>query len=456
MSNLSRGAVLLLFSIFLISLPAFAQYGERKLLISSIPNEELEATVDLNQDGYEDLIVFRPDQSLVPTIENRYTGSHYVRYNDGTGKFSDEQLIKVDGTEWTRIVPADLNNDGRLDLAVYQKDKQKIVWLRNEGAGSEFSWRFDILTDINLFFIDHQDSFIFQDINQDEMPDFLCGCSSSWYKNDGQGEFTESFTISNDIGQILFATDLDQNDATDVVAFEELNGIVRYEYQADDTWAKEQLVADDELYFYLTERRARPFDMDNDGDLDMVYYGIEWGNDRGEFYLFENTADGFVADGDNPMNIKGDAINFELIDFDKDGFTDIVGGSKFTSGYDLDYPGSDYTYWYKNQSGSFSFEKIAEQQYALDIGQYNQSGAWNILSWNPNGIYLLSQAGSGYNAQSLIPLTGAGPLYNLQSADINGDDAPDFLFTSEGDRLVNSYNASDYIGVLLSSASGEY
>ncbi|MEM9829913.1 MAG: hypothetical protein AAF944_04720 [Bacteroidota bacterium] len=78
--------------LFLTTFSVHAQFGDKELLISNIPDERYEASVDLDQDGFKDIIVFRSDKSP----DNQFLGGHYVKYNDGTGQFTREQLIKND------------------------------------------------------------------------------------------------------------------------------------------------------------------------------------------------------------------------------------------------------------------------------------------------------------------------------------------------------------------------
>nr|WKN38344.1 FG-GAP-like repeat-containing protein [Tunicatimonas sp. TK19036] len=434
----------LILCILVCSYPVFGQFGEKQPIYSNIPNESLKGNVDLNQDGYQDLIVFRPDTIYPQTPGGASAGGYYVKYNDGNGQFTTEQLIKKDNTPWTQIMPVDLDNDGLLDLAVYQRDNQKIVWLKNTGPSGSFSWQYDILTDVNISNLT-DDSFLFQDINQDQYPDFICDCSKLWYKNSGVGQFNESFTISDNIIQILSVDDLDQDGVVEVLTMTLKDGkrsIGKYEYQTDATWDEEILI--NEAPDYYNQMRLQTFDLENDDDLDMLFYGVEWERGTGTFHIYENA--GGVYNESGTLGTSDNAIRFELVDLDGNGYTDIVSGSTYDPGMGLNSAGSNQTIWFENQSGSFSGENaLLEYQLALDVGQYKQSEGQELLTVNNNGHYLFTPAGSDYEKQLLIPRTGA-VIDQVQMSEINGDGVTDFLFT-QGTRGV---------GVLLSQSSGGY
>ncbi|MGB3585289.1 MAG: FG-GAP-like repeat-containing protein [Tunicatimonas sp.] len=446
---------LLSFSLLLLSVvPATGQFGEREGIISNIPDEIYEASVDLNQDGLQDIIVFRPAGSII-------SGGHYVKYNDGTGQFTNEQLLKNDNAEWTRITPADLDGDGRLDLAIYQLENRKVVWLMNRGLGQEFSWQFNIITDIIDGYNDNKSSFIFKDIDGDDDLDFLCGCSKSWYKNNGQGEFTESFEINNRIFQVLFATDLDQDGAINVATYNiSTNSIMSYEYRADDSWVEETLVGNEDVYPFDTERRAEPFDMDNDGDIDIAYYGIELFR-RGNISIFRNDNGSYLPFSVDNYEEEGDPVNFTIIDYDNNGFLDIVSGSKFTDpNEDASFSGNDKIFWFKNESGSFSYEIIAEQYYMLDVGRYNQDNQYDFAAWRPKGVDLLLGNSDNFTFQNLVARTGVSPNGEIRTADLNGDNLADFLLVSSNissiafpSDVTNGFSA---ITVVLSQPASDY
>ncbi len=437
---------------FLYTLPTFAQFGNSQVLIGNIPDERYEASVDLNQDGFQDIIVFKP-------TENLSTGGHYVKYNDGTSQFMGEQLIKNDKVEWAQIIPADLNGDGRLDLVVYQKENGKLVWLRNEGVGQEFSWRFNIITNISEFFDQNKNSFLFEDLDGDNDLDFLCDCSNSWYKNNGQGEFLESFVISDELGQIIHTADVNQNGTNGVLAYDpDAHTIIEYEYQTDDTWVEDTIgtLSFNRSRYFDSHRRLQLSDIDNDGDLDVIYYGIELFS-QGFILIFEKQEEDYILK--SQYSIDGDAMDFNVIDYDNNGYADIVAGVKYTSPLEsYDYSGNDKVLWLKNQDGNFSAETILDQQYALDIGKYNQDELVDIVSWKPQGVNLLIQEGAGFDTQSLIEWTSADILGEISTVELNGDDRPDFLFFSNNYSNIRRpelvYSGYSAITVLLSQSSG--
>ncbi|MEM6840662.1 MAG: cadherin domain-containing protein [Bacteroidota bacterium] len=436
--------------LFFTTFSVHAQFGDKELLISNIPDERYEASVDLDQDGFKDIIVFRSDKSS----DNQFLGGHYVKYNDGTGQFTREQLIKNDRKRWKNIIPADIDADGRLDLAVYIDNQ--VAWLRNEGNSRDFSWRFNIITDINFLPNRGINSLMFEDIDGDSDLDFLCRCSNSWYENNGQGEFTQSPTIDDKIGRVLFAADIGQNGTTDIVATKsEGVGLVGYEYQGGSFGSPLALVGD-ELFSFGSSEWAQTIDLDNDGGVDIIFYGAELAR-QGEIQIFKQQSAGYVLSYDGV--IDGVASRANVVDYDNNGYLDIVIGVKYESATEsYDEAGDDQIVWLKNQNGDLSFETIAEQQYALDVGKYNQDALADVISWKPQGISLLTQQGTGFNTQSLFEWTSTDVLSDLHTTELNGDGRTDFLFFSNNynnvDRTEGAFSGAAAITVLLSGPAG--
>ena len=90
------------------------------------------AAGDFNGDGKPDLAVSIDD------IPNSFLGNLSILLNDGTGKFSAPILISLPGDP-VQPVTADVNNDGKLDIATALSDGTidgKLAILLGNGAGS--------------------------------------------------------------------------------------------------------------------------------------------------------------------------------------------------------------------------------------------------------------------------------------------------------------------------------
>ncbi|MEN9403305.1 MAG: hypothetical protein RL091_2008 [Verrucomicrobiota bacterium] len=148
--------------------------------------------VDMDDDGDLDLLVSCMGE-VFPN--NDKIGSVIILENDGAQNFTKhvlaEHIARV-----TDIRAADLDGDGRLDLAVAQfgYDQGEVRWMRNLGG-----WRFESKILLNL---SGAINVCIADLNGDRTPDIAVLISQQWeeihlFENDGKGNFT---------GKIIFGS----------------------------------------------------------------------------------------------------------------------------------------------------------------------------------------------------------------------------------------------------------
>jgi hypothetical protein len=113
-------------------------------------------------------------------------------------------------------------------------------------------------------------------------------------------------------------------------------------------------------------------DIDNDGDLDVIFGGWNWQSER--FYL--NNGDGtFTPWAGEPALFEPYGNWFGSWnawgDFDNDGYLDLAGG-KATSAN-----------WLWRNQGDGTFTKVVGEEFGTESGSFNQSGSW--VDFNEDG-----------------------------------------------------------------------
>lgn len=140
------------------------------------------ALVDMNRDGFRDLVV-----------ANRKSSS-YVILNDGQGHFPKDKWILIPSESATTIVAADMDQDGFVDLAVPHRDggasrilfnDDKLSFQRSTTFGpANSSARACAAGDLN------SDGAIDLVVGDDRLGTFVC-------INDGQGHFPKAISIGD-------------------------------------------------------------------------------------------------------------------------------------------------------------------------------------------------------------------------------------------------------------------
>ncbi len=143
-------------------------------------------SADMDGDGDLDLLV---SSMTIVFPHNDRIGIAFILENDGQQNFTPHRILE----KTSRIVDmraADLNGDGRLDLALAQfgYDQGEISWLEHVGPGQ---WDFErhVLLDLSGAI-----NVVIDDFDGDRTPDIAALMSQQWeevyyFANDGRGNF---------------------------------------------------------------------------------------------------------------------------------------------------------------------------------------------------------------------------------------------------------------------------
>jgi hypothetical protein len=155
-------------------------------LMSGLPAPVHGEPADIDGDGDIDLLVACMGEVL-PNDDR--IGSIVILENDGAQHFT-KHIIADHVARVTDVRAADLDGDGRLDLAVAQFGyiRGEVRWMRNLG-----DWRFESKV---LLSLSGAINVCIADLNGDHFPDIVALFSQQWeeihlFENDGKGNFTD-------------------------------------------------------------------------------------------------------------------------------------------------------------------------------------------------------------------------------------------------------------------------
>lgn len=251
------------------------------------------ATGDLDDDGDID-VVTGGMRNLV----------WYV--NDGAGVF-DQRVLSLDAQEAQCVLIHDLDADGHRDIVVADMGVNRILYYRNNGDDT-----FDRLA---LYTATGGVSGVaIADMDADGDQDLVCAAFTAnkvyWLRNDGGFAFTQLDIATGLTGVAhVVAHDYDGDGDVDVAAAVQTAGAIRLLRNNGGTFANELLAT------MTTPRRLVQDDIDQDGDMDLLYAGAS-----GTGY-FRNTGTAFTQ---QPVFTYNGARGVGAADIDGDGYKDLL------------------------------------------------------------------------------------------------------------------------------------
>lgn len=266
------------------------------LLADNVPGPVHTDVVDIDGDGDLDILVASMGQ-VFPT--NDKIGSVVLLVNRGDQTF-EKRILLEKVARVTDVRAADLNGDGRLDLAVAQfgYDDGEVRWMENLGDGTYRSHT--LLTLSGAIHI------CIADLDGDQTPDLVTLVSQQWeeihlFRNDGKGNFTP---------KIIYGS-TNQDFGSSGISLADMNGDGRL----------------DILY-----TNGDGFDYAQPGP--RPWHGVQWLENQGEGrFRYQRIAD--LPGAYSPIGV----------DLDSDGHMDIVVTSGFNTWSD---PKAASLVWYRN------------------------------------------------------------------------------------------------------------
>jgi len=174
-------------------------FGEKQVITIEADGASSVFAADLDGDGDADVLSASGWDDKIAWYENI----------DGTGTFGPQNIITTDADWASAVYAADLDRDGDADVLSASENDTTIAWYRNTDGMGTFAPPVIISSDD-----EGTDSVFVADIDDDGDLDVFS--ASSWYENDGAGNFGQQNLI-NDQGGSISVADMDGDSDPDVL-----------------------------------------------------------------------------------------------------------------------------------------------------------------------------------------------------------------------------------------------
>lgn len=329
--------IFLIFLVFPGSV-VLAQFAAEQIISTEAELPVSIAIVDIDGDGFLDVV-----------SGSRYTnGVAWFKNIDGQGSFGPLQLIDSSPEIWN-VKAADLDGDDDIDVIVSAPSLDRVFWHENlDGLGVFGPQR--VIDNA----ADNVNDAIAADIDGDGDLDIVSAIdfeqSAVWYENkDGLGNFYPRKYISFLLlsCRSVFPADIDNDGDLDVVANSAGNVTISWFENIDGqgNFGPQHIVNEQPQPTYVSDVFCA--DIDGDGDLDII--GAANGENR---VLWHENLDGLGAFGPQRI-VTNEALSCTSIfcvDLDNDGDIDVVFGSTFSSNEE-----NSEVAWCENLDGSGNF-----------------------------------------------------------------------------------------------------
>lgn len=187
---------------------------------------------DYNHDGYDDLLCYRPGSKAAWLLKSNGNGTFSVVFASSNGIAGYNLDASTD-----KVITLDYNNDGYDDLLCYRPGS-KAAWLLKSNGNGTFTVIFSNGNGIAGYNLDQtSDQIISLDYNGDGYDDLLCyrpGSKAAWLlKGNGNGAYTAVISSSNGLvgfnldaaSDKIIALDYNKDGLSDIILFRPGGGI---------------------------------------------------------------------------------------------------------------------------------------------------------------------------------------------------------------------------------------
>jgi len=357
------------------NLDGYGNFGEAIIIDTGMGQSFNQLVVDLNQDGWEDILISYFDQDFIAFYRNQ-----------GDGTFATFTTLVSNLNKVAGIAAGDIDDDGDLDLVLGVSNNTGLYWIEHlDGNGG-----FGSLQVINNT-ISQARAQVLVDIDGDGDLDIMTNGfpQMSWFENtNGQGDFSIHHIIENSgLYENYFGiADLDGDNDLDVFSEKNSQVIWRENLDGVGNYGAKQVIFDSPSSVVFKNIIA--VDLDNDGDLDITYdTGVDF---IGKAYHFNTDGLGTFSPPEyieSPIG-TGSFLNY-AVDIDGDGDMDLTSGN-FDNDTDI-----TYLYWYENLTilGNHDFKSLGIKIYPNPVNELlvieSPIPLQNVTIYNVLGIKLL-------------------------------------------------------------------
>lgn len=374
--------------------------------------------------------------------------------NDGSGNFTLVAGTPFPGVESASADFADLDGDGDQDLILTGSiDGGRIANMySNDGAGN-----FTLVAGTPFLDVSVGDVVIADLDGDTDLDVIISGYNteaaariSVVYKNDGSGNFTiftesPAFALANE-GDVDVA-DIDGDGDLDLlITGDDGPGELTKFYTNDGTGIFTEDVTASSLFTDMRDGDADFADIDGDGDQDLLINGRFGSSDR-EAYLYINDGSGnFTLVAGTPF-YGANAGTVDFFDVDNDGDQDVL-----ISGYE-NTEGNRFTRLFSNNGSGIFTEKTSEAITGINnsdiaIGDLDGNGTKDIIIVG----YSTTRIAEMYlNSGILLNLDSSEILSN--SITVFPNPSNSMVYTDTGNNELIGIQLIDYTGRVIKSSS---
>lgn len=294
-----------LLPLLLLSVNAFAQFSEAVIIDDTTLSGGIKKiiTADINNDSFADIIVAQPFN-----INNI---ACYI--NNGSGGFSERQIIDADLSYPVGVTTGDFNADGWLDIASITQTNADVFVYFNDTEGGFIR----VTIDSGTFFFGN--AIVSADYDNNGFDDIVTiGQHSIDYYRNTEGTFTKEHILTTDTSPnileclSLATADMDGDGDMDLVTGETLGGVI-YFNDGDGVFTPEIFTIDT-----FISRLVHITDADNDGDNDILIH-----HTPGMMNLYLNDGSGQMTFHSTIFNDTAIIESMQSVDSDNNGFKDL-------------------------------------------------------------------------------------------------------------------------------------